>query len=151
MLKGHCISCGFFFQRNTDSQTQLDEEMEGIEMDEILDVVKKSIDNCEAFIVHNSSENRREFEDIMINVKEESKRQFEEKINKFEEENRTYIDSVQRTFKESIHTTIGQVQDILVESFQRLESKLKEKDKVIEEQMKELDKLKNTVKELNDR
>ena len=62
-----------------DSQTQLDEEMEGIEMDEILDVVKKSIDNCEAFIVQNSSESRREFEDIMINVKEESKRQFEEK------------------------------------------------------------------------
>ena len=56
-----------------------------------------------------------------------------------------------KLFKESIHTTIGQVQDSLVESFQNLEGKLKEKDKVMEEQKKELDKLKNTVKELNDR
>ena len=38
-----------------------------------------------------------------------------------------------------------------MESFQHLEGNLKERDKVIEEQMKELDKLKNTVKEFNDR
>ena len=52
-------------------------------MDEVLDVVKKMIDNCKAFVVQKSSESMQEFEDIMINVKEENKRQFEEKINKF--------------------------------------------------------------------
>ena len=48
-------------------------------MDEVLDAVKKMIDNCEAFVVQKSSESRREFEDIMINIKEENKRQFGEK------------------------------------------------------------------------
>ena len=39
-----------------ESQNQSDEEMEDIEMEDVLNVVKKMIDNCEAFMVQNCSE-----------------------------------------------------------------------------------------------
>ena len=39
-----------------DSQNPSGDEMEDIEMEEVLNVVKKMVDNCEAFMVQNYSE-----------------------------------------------------------------------------------------------
>ena len=51
-----------------DSQNQSDEEMEDIEMEEVLNVVKKMIDNCEAFMVQNC------FETLKVVIKDAEKR-----------------------------------------------------------------------------